>query len=213
LGNPPGGKDPMAHLQGPFSVIQFDNSFGPETLYALGWLAFQMKLKLGVVVDSVIAKWLQESLLAPVPKAIPMMLYVALPIASSLNESGATELLGTCQSLLLYMWSLIEFDDKIGDYLAQALNYMADLVQRENHPIAQWRTEGGKKAMEIIIKKFSRMFIIFSQSTHPDVRASIARIIHNLSKWKELQPELKQVLEKLAKDNRARVRYAATIKA
>jgi hypothetical protein len=207
--NPPVDIDPMKHLTGPFSAVQFNNKTKPEIYHALGQMAFQLRYKLGTTVDPLILSWLQKSLIAPEPAAIPIMIYVALPAASSVNDAARTDLLTTCQTLLLHLWSRHQVEEQAGIHLANAILYIGMLLQREDHPSGKWNTDEGKEAVNMLMEKYSPMFVAFSESTHPDVRASIASLLKKLNTWKPLSTEMHAVLDGLCKDNRARVRCRA----
>jgi len=206
LENPPTSERPTRRPDGPFSTIQFHDSTGSEIPNALGWLGFHLRRKLGKVMDPILASWLHRSILNPEPRAIPIMLYAAIPAAASLPATARADLLATGQTLLLHLFSRHDTDERIGACLADALHYLAALLQREEHPLVQWNSDGGMEALAVIITKLTPILVACSRSTNPDVRACVAALIRNLAVWKELSNDLDETFKRLGTDNRARVR-------
>jgi hypothetical protein len=204
----PAGVNPTSHLKGPFSSIQFNDSTASEIAHGLGLIAFQLRYKLGTTVDSVLMGWLQRSVLTPEPKAIPMMIYTALPAVTSLSEAVTGDLLTTCQTLLLHLWERHLVEESAGDHLASAIDHMSMILRNEDG-LVKWNTDNGRKVLENLMIKFSPMFVAFSRSTHPEVRASVAELTRNLMGWRKLTTEMEETLERLRNDNRARVRRKA----
>ena len=152
--------------------------------------------------------WLQNAVLTPEPRAIPIMLYAALPAVTSLQEPARTALLTTCQTLLLHLWQLHSSDSDAGVCLANALTYMSMILAKEEG-LVDWNSVAGKETLEVLMLKFTGIFVGFGRSAHPDVRASVAGLLSNLKQWKSLPAPLNDALQRLVTDNRARVRYRA----
>lgn len=204
---PPVGRNPSNIPQGPFSTVQIHDAMQEEIPTALGWLAFNLRQKLGGVVDSELANWLQRSVLSPEPGAIPIMIYAALPAATTLGDKERSDLLATCQTLLLHLWGRLHSERRVGDWLGQTLYYIASLLRKEETGLVQWNTDGGRATLEILLSKFTPLISAFSRSANPQVRASVARLINNLKAWRVLPPQLEETFQLLSKDNRARVRF------
>jgi hypothetical protein len=210
LASPPKGRDVHGTAGGPFSVVQFRDDSRAQLQKGLGWLSLQMNSKLGVKTDTAIVQWLERSALSPQPAAIPVMINLGMQIALRTDGPAQAEISAMCQNMLLELWSRRNFDTQAQEHLAQALRSLGQFL-RENvslHPA--WKPETGQKAVQQLVTKLPDLLAHFGRSSHGPVRAAVATLLTSLKKWQPLSEPLEQMLATLARDNRTRVRFAAS---
>jgi hypothetical protein len=209
LASPPKGRDVHGTAGGPFSVVQFRDDSRSELLKALGWLSLQMSQKVGARADTAMIQWLQRSALNPQPAAIPIMFNVGTQIALRTEGPRQAELLATCENMLLGLWSRRTSDTQAQEYLAQALRFLGQFLREDVSLHPAWKPETGQKALQQLVTRLPDLLAYFGRSSHGPVRAAVAALLTSLKKWQPLSEPLEQMLAALARDNRARVRFAA----
>jgi hypothetical protein len=175
----------------------------------IGWIGLRLLFKLGDQVVPVLAKLVHNSVLNPEPAAIPIMIYVGIPAAIRLPTASRIDLLSACQGLLSHLILRHRNEPEHGHTLALALRYLGMLMRKHDHPHVQWDSEAAQQSLELLLPKISLALAEASESTNPDVRAEVAKFLQDLEEWMQLPPNLRQILEKLGTDNRARVRFQA----
>jgi hypothetical protein len=209
LALPPIGRNVRSTAGGPFSVFHFLDDGPAQLQKALGWLSLQMNKKLGPRTDSAIIQWLQRSALNPQAAAIPIMFNLVTQIALRTEGPGQAELLATCENMLLGLWSRRAFDAQVQEYLAQALRYLGQFLRQDVSLLPAWKPETGQEAVQQLVTRLPELLAHFGRSSHGPVRAAVAALLTSLKKWQPLSEPLEQLLAALARDNRARVRFAA----
>jgi hypothetical protein len=193
----------------PFSVVQISDASLSQIPEMLGWIGFQLLFKLSDPVAPVLAKWIQNSVLNPEPNAIPIMIYVGIPAAIHLPPASRIDLLSACQGLFGHLLLRHRAEPEHGWTLAKALRYWGMLMRKKDHPLVKWDSEAAQASLDLLVPKLSLALVEASKSTNPDVRAAVATVLRNLEEWMALPAALAQIVEKLATDNRARVRHQA----
>ena len=206
--NRPKGIDPTEQMKGPFATLRFTHSLQSNVQEGLGTVGFQLFWRLRTSSVQVIALWLQQSVLSPESKAVPVMVYTGIPTAAVANDAMRVEIVGACHMLLLHLWTRHKYDQQSGDCLADSLGYLGELFQGQVNSLIDWKASAGQQTLQLTLSKFSPLLCECGNSHHPDVRAALARMLKSIRNWTELPARFQVILSKLLSDNRARVRAA-----
>ena len=206
----PSGISRFGHKNSPFSALQIEADGNASITKWIGWLAYQMRSKLGERFDLEIVKWMQRVIPHMEPNAAPIMVYLAVPIAASSEGFARANAISLCQSLLLFLWASRRTHPKSERYLAESLRYLGDFFKSEDRRLSASTSDGGKETLQVLTDSISHLMNDFSFSTDPNLREAVAKILTAMKSRVLISEMLEQALARLAKDNRARVRSAAS---
>jgi hypothetical protein len=176
----------------------------------VGWICFQLLRRLGAEAHPVVTKWIYNSLSSGELEPTALAFYAAVVVATQRQHGAAISEFAAADAILLTLRIRMGDSQEASRSLAEALQYLAGILRNDTDRIVDWGTESGSATLVWLIKTLSRHAPLLAKASDPEVRASLAILLWNLTTWQEdFPPVLAEILTQLGSDARARVRLNA----
>jgi hypothetical protein len=198
---------------GPLSVVNFEQSYERGIENGLGSLAYQLRLRLGMILDDEISRWVLDT--SAKFETTPVFALAPLTVALARSKGDTTrlihrgELLDVCRATLFSLWQRYRENPATVTELFYCLDGIYGSLKERRQAWLSRSTNGGTDVVSALLAKTTPIICQLARCPDPDVRAAVARLLRVFAYWNPLPGQLEALLNSLGSDARARVRHAA----
>lgn len=204
------GKHTPGEASGPFSIVQTSGISGGDIAGIVGWICVQLLRRLETAAHPVVRKWIEKTLFSGNLEPTAVALYCSIIIATQRRQGDNTTDLAAADAILLNLRIRMSDSPNASTALATSLRYIAGIVDAERGEIVNWGTKSGESTFQWLIDVLQNHAPLVAAAPDPDLRAGLAAVLWNLTKWYQLPDDLAALLQQLSVDRRARVRIKAS---
>jgi hypothetical protein len=206
----PSGEMLSRERTGPFAMMQIGRVEGGTITAALGWLTFQLIRKLGKDASEEGARWVHSALLTGDIAPMGIAFYASVVLAAQVELAATLPHQLAAEAVMLSLRVRMNDSPVAARTLALALGYLAGIVAEPTFDLIDWRSPSGTVALKWLLGLLEEHGPGLGTAPQADVRSGLAEALWSIGRWNSLSSTLRGVLESLARDNRARVRFAAS---
>jgi hypothetical protein len=206
--NLPLGQIIPGSVGGPLSIFQIKGTDKEDIAESVGWVSFQLLRKLQNDVDSEVRQLSQTILFRGYYKAMPIAFYSAVILATRTATNANMTLLAIAGAILEALRARMSASAPAADLLATAIGYLAGIAKKESE-LVNWNITSAKATLEWIDSVVASYAAVIARAPKPSLRAELASLLWNLSRWRCIPAEAAGILSLLKNDRRAQVRYSA----